>query len=176
MKTLMAASPKRFPEKKMRAGRDLFTGESPYEMRRVQYNAKEHKQLNCASFIVYRKRIRTLRKHMNDCKPNDFWGVIYDRRNKMQYYTFWCDIAVGFLSMLPALISLAVSIARAVFMYRAPSLPTYLAIMGSNSTIWMVHSRELEIGRHRWLRSGTDLQHRMYTQSVVGTVMELPGP
>lgn len=66
MKTLMAASPKRFPEKKMRAGRDLFTGESPYEMRRVQYNAKEHKQLNCASFIVYRKRIRTLRKYMND--------------------------------------------------------------------------------------------------------------
>ncbi|TID14265.1 hypothetical protein E6O75_ATG09344 [Venturia nashicola] len=93
---------------------------------------KKHKELAYDAFTVYEQRLRYLRKHMDDCKPKDFWGLVYDRRNTLQYYTFWSVIAVGFLSILLGLMSLAVGIAQAVFAYRALNLP--VAATTTNST------------------------------------------
>lgn len=125
MKSLMSTptASDSFPEVKMHAGLNPFTNKESQYSRMVREAIERNKQLDYRDFWVYRERIRILREYMDDRKPRDFWGLVYDRRNTLQYYTFWSVIAVGLLSILLGLMSLAVGIAQAVFAYRALNLP-----------------------------------------------------
>jgi len=61
---------------------------------------------------------------MDNQKPTGFRQLWVDRRDSLNYYTFWGVIAIGVLAILLALVSLAVSIAQAVASFRALDLGT----------------------------------------------------
>lgn len=134
MKTFMANSSEDFPEIRMHEGRNPFTGERDEISRGLPHDIKKHGQLDYRDFEVYGERVRDLRKYMDDRKPNDFWALIHDRRNKVQYYTFWSVIAVGILSILLGFMSLAVGIVQAVFAYKALNLPSTTTTNSSLTT------------------------------------------
>lgn len=123
MKDVMATHADILYEVDMHAGHDPMEGSSHPSYENLRRDIKKHKQMAYSYFTVYGHRIRMLRKYMDECKPNDFWGLIHDRRNKLQYFTFWSVIAVGLLSILLGFMSLAVGIVQAVFAYRALNVP-----------------------------------------------------
>lgn len=136
MKSLMSmpTASDSFPEIKMHVRIDPFTNEESRVYRKVRETIQRNKQLGYNDFFVYGQRIRALRKHMDDRKPRDFWGLVHNRRNTLQYYTFWSVIAVGILSILLGLMSLAVGVLQAIFAYKALSLPGSSTTTNSSST------------------------------------------
>lgn len=75
-----------------------------------------------AQFPIFETRLRQLRHYMDNQKPRGFRQLWVDRRDSLNYYTFWGVIIIGVLTILLALVSLAVSIAQAVASFRALDL------------------------------------------------------
>ena len=75
-----------------------------------------------AQFPIFETRLRQLRHYMDNQKPRGFRQLWVDRRDSLNYYTFWGVIIIGVLAILLALVSLAVSIAQAVASFRALDL------------------------------------------------------
>jgi hypothetical protein len=72
-----------------------------------------------AQFPIFETRLRQLRHYMDNQKPRGFRQLWVDRRDSLNYYTFWGVVIIGVLAILLALASLAVSIAQAVASFRA---------------------------------------------------------
>jgi hypothetical protein len=70
-------------------------------------------------FTVFENRIRQLVYYMDTQKPQGFRQLWRDKRDTLNYYTFWGVIIFGGLSVFLALFSLAVGIAQTVASFRA---------------------------------------------------------
>ncbi|KAE9379579.1 hypothetical protein N431DRAFT_553742 [Stipitochalara longipes BDJ] len=70
-------------------------------------------------FPIYQNRLRELRHYMDNQKPRGLRQLWKDNRDSLNYYTFWGVIVFGGLSLLLALLSLAMSVAQAVASFRA---------------------------------------------------------
>lgn len=82
----------------------------------------KHDQLRYSDFPVLENRLRQLRHYMDSQKPLTLWQLWKDKRDTLNYYTFWGVIFFGGLSVFLALFSLAVSIAQAVASFKALNL------------------------------------------------------
>lgn len=72
-----------------------------------------------AQFPVYANRLRQLRHYMDSQKPRGFRQLWKDKRDTLNYYTFWGVIIFGSLSIFLAFFSLAVSVAQTVASFKA---------------------------------------------------------
>ena len=75
-----------------------------------------------SGFIIFENRIRQLVFYMNTQKPQGLRQLWRDKRDTLNYYTFWGVIIFGGLSVFLALFSLAVSVAQTVASFRALNL------------------------------------------------------
>ena len=75
-----------------------------------------------SDFFIFENRIRQLVFYMDSQKPQGIRQLWRDKRDTLNYYTFWGVIIFGGLSVFLALFSLAVSIAQTVAGYRALNL------------------------------------------------------
>ena len=75
-----------------------------------------------SEFHFFEDRIRQLVFYMDSQKPQGIRQLWRDKRDTLNYYTFWGVIIFGGLSVFLALFSLAVSIAQTVAGYRALNL------------------------------------------------------
>ncbi|KAH6704050.1 hypothetical protein BKA61DRAFT_181952 [Leptodontidium sp. MPI-SDFR-AT-0119] len=72
-----------------------------------------------AQFPIFETRLRQLRFYMDSQKPRGIRQLWKDKRDTLNYYTFWGVIIFGFLSIFLAFFSLAVSIAQTVASFKA---------------------------------------------------------
>ncbi|KUJ13465.1 uncharacterized protein LY89DRAFT_737445 [Mollisia scopiformis] len=63
-------------------------------------------------FPMLETRLRQLRYYMDHRKPQSFRELWNDNHDPLNYYTFWCVIIFGALTIFLALLSLSVSIAQ----------------------------------------------------------------
>lgn len=59
-------------------------------------------------------RLRQLKAYMDGQKPEGIRGLWADKRDSLQWYTFWAVIIVGSISLLLSFLSLAVSTVQTV--------------------------------------------------------------
>ncbi|KAK0108664.1 stretch-activated cation channel mid1 [Cadophora gregata] len=74
-----------------------------------------------SQFGVFQTRLRQLRHYMDSQKPRGIRQLWKDKRDTLNYYTFWAVIIFGSLSIFLAFFSLAVSIAQTVASFKALS-------------------------------------------------------
>ena len=72
-----------------------------------------------SAFPSFEPRLRELRAYMDSCRPTGLRQLWRDKRDTLNYYTFWGVIIFGFTSVLLALLSLAVSTAQTVASFKA---------------------------------------------------------
>ncbi len=75
-----------------------------------------------AHFPVFETRLRQLRHYMDNQKPRGFRQLWYDKRDSLNYYTFWGVIVFGSVSVFLAMFSLAVSMSQTIASFRALEL------------------------------------------------------
>jgi len=68
-------------------------------------------------FPIFGSRLLALQKHNQRQQPSRVRDLWRDRRNPLQWYTFWAVIVVGGLTVILAILQLAVSVAQ---LYYAP--------------------------------------------------------
>ncbi|KAH7400441.1 hypothetical protein BKA64DRAFT_708120 [Cadophora sp. MPI-SDFR-AT-0126] len=91
-----------------------------YEGYRDVFKAARNKALvPYAQFPVFENRLRQLRHYMDSQKPRGIRQLWKDKRDTLNYYTFWGVIIFGSLSIFLAFFSLAVSIAQTVASFKA---------------------------------------------------------
>ena len=91
---------------------------------RILAAALERGFVSYSHFPIFETRLRQLRHYMDNQKPTGFRQLWVDRRDSINYYGFWGFVVIGALTILLALVSLAVSIAQAVASFRALDLGT----------------------------------------------------
>ena len=72
-----------------------------------------------SAYPIFGDRLRELKGYMDKQRPKNLRQLFKDRRDTVGYWAFWAVIAVGGLSILLALISIAVSSAQVVAGFRA---------------------------------------------------------
>ncbi|KAK0609967.1 hypothetical protein B0T17DRAFT_603395 [Bombardia bombarda] len=72
-------------------------------------------------FPVFGKRLLTLQHHNLRQQPSKMRDLWRDRRNPLQWYTFWAVFLVGGISIVLSLLQLAVSAAQLYIAVRAPN-------------------------------------------------------
>jgi hypothetical protein len=82
----------------------------------------EKSQFRYIDFPIFEDRLRQLRHYMDTQKPRNFRQMWKDKRDTSNYFTFWAVMIFGSLSVLLALLSLAVSIAQTVASFKALNL------------------------------------------------------
>jgi hypothetical protein len=82
----------------------------------------EKSQFRYIDFPIFEDRLRQLRHYMDTQKPRTFRQMWKDKRDTSNYFTFWAVMIFGSLSVLLALLSLAVSIAQTVASFKALNL------------------------------------------------------
>lgn len=83
-----------------------------------------------SSYPIFGQRLRELHQYMEKQRPKNLRQLWKDRRDTVGFWAFWAVVAVGGLSILLALISIAISSAQVVAGFRAIGHP----ISGANST------------------------------------------
>lgn len=77
-----------------------------------QINAPKAKNIYSQSDFPYLgNRLLVLQRHVDSLNPSDLRTLYYDRRNVLQFYTFWAVLVVGGISIL---LSLAQTVLTAV--------------------------------------------------------------
>lgn len=76
-----------------------------------------------SSYPIFGQRLRELQKYMEKQKPKNLRQLWQDRRDTVGYWAFWAVIVVGGLSVLLALISIAISSAQLVAGFEAIGHP-----------------------------------------------------
>ena len=72
-----------------------------------------------SAYPIFGDRLRELKGYMDKQRPKNLRQLFKDRRDTVGYWAFWAVVAVGGLSILLALISIAVSSAQVVAGFRA---------------------------------------------------------
>jgi hypothetical protein len=86
----------------------------------VQTTRHRHPEaLSYSQFPLFETRIRQLVFYMDTQKPQGLRQLWRDKRDTLNFYTFWGVIIFGGLSVFLALFSLAMSIAQTVASFRA---------------------------------------------------------
>jgi hypothetical protein len=80
-------------------------------------------QFRYIDFPIFEDRLRQLRYYMDTQKPRTFRQIWKDKRDTLNYFTFWAVMIFGGLGVLLAFLSLAVSIALTVASFKALNLP-----------------------------------------------------
>lgn len=94
------------------------------EYESVVKDIREHYNLSYCQFPTYEHRLRILKAYMTSRKPRTFWEMWKDKRDSVQYYTFKGVIMLGAVSVVLALLSLAVSMAQTVATFQALNFQT----------------------------------------------------
>ena len=81
--------------------------------------ARSKRLVPYAQFPVFENRLRQLRHYMDSQKPRGIRQLWRDKRDTLNYYTFWGVIIFGSLSIFLAFFSLAVSVAQTVASFKA---------------------------------------------------------
>jgi hypothetical protein len=106
--------------KEQQTGQPQERIEGPHD--RILTAALRKGYISYSQFPIFETRLRQLRHYMNNQKPTGFRQLWIDRRDSLNYYGFWGFVVIGVLTILLALVSLAVSIAQAVASFRALDL------------------------------------------------------
>lgn len=94
------------------------------EYNKTQQMVLKKNTLTYAEFPIFENRLRQLRAYMDNCKPKSFRDLYRDKRDTLNYYTFWGVIIFGVSSVLLGFFSLGVSAAQTVAAWKAiPALP-----------------------------------------------------
>ncbi|KAI9880107.1 MAG: hypothetical protein M1830_005352 [Pleopsidium flavum] len=80
------------------------------------YRLEEYEDFD--TYPVFQDRLRELKAFMDSRRPSGFLALWKDKRDTLQWYTFWAVLVVGSLSIFLAFASLAVSTAQAVAAFR----------------------------------------------------------
>lgn len=72
-----------------------------------------------SSYPIFGQRLRELQKYMEKQRPRNLRQIWKDRRDTVGYWAFWAVIVVGGLSILLALVSIAISSAQLVAGFEA---------------------------------------------------------
>lgn len=86
--------------------------------------AKDGTPVSYAEFPLFETRLRDLRHYMDTVRPRGFRQLWKDNRNSLSYWTFWCVIWFGVITVLLTLFALAVGIAQTIASFRALALAT----------------------------------------------------
>ncbi|THV44763.1 hypothetical protein BGAL_0583g00050 [Botrytis galanthina] len=76
-----------------------------------------------SNFRTFENRVRQLKFYMDSQKPRGFRQLWRDKRDALNYYTFWGVIIFGASTLFLAIVSLAVSAAQAVAAFKALDMP-----------------------------------------------------
>ena len=76
---------------------------------------------NFAQFPRFGPRLREIQNYMGNQKPGGWYQMWRDKRDRVQYVTFWAVLVFGMISIILALISIAVSSAQTVAAFRSIS-------------------------------------------------------
>ncbi|TGO32915.1 hypothetical protein BHYA_0279g00070 [Botrytis hyacinthi] len=76
-----------------------------------------------SDFDIFGNRVRQLKFYMDSQKPRGFRQLWRDKRDALNYYTFWGVIIFGASTFFLAIVSLAVSAAQAVAAFKALDVP-----------------------------------------------------
>lgn len=87
--------------------------------RRTLDSALNKETISYASFPTFETRLRQLRHYMDSQKPRGILQLWKDKRDTLNYYTFWGVIIFGSLSIFLAFFSLAVSVAQTIASFKA---------------------------------------------------------
>jgi len=72
-----------------------------------------------AHFPRFGPRLREIKFYMDNQKPSGWYQMWKDKRDRVQYVTFWAVLIFGTASIALALISVAVSSAQTVAAFRS---------------------------------------------------------
>ena len=72
-----------------------------------------------ADFPRFGPRLRELKYYMDNQKPSGWYQMWKDRRDRVQYVTFWAVLVFGMISIVLALVGIAVSSAQTVAAFKA---------------------------------------------------------
>lgn len=65
-------------------------------------------------YHIWRNRLRIIKAHIDNQKPKGIRGLWVDKRDSLQWYTFWAVVFVGSIGLVLSLLAMAVSIAQTV--------------------------------------------------------------
>lgn len=72
-----------------------------------------------ASFPRFGDRLREIACYMDNQKPKGWYQMWKDRRDRVQHVTFWAVLVFGTISIVLALVGIAVGSAQTVAAFRA---------------------------------------------------------
>lgn len=105
---------------------DLLDRGPPYPLDLLQHVkwmiepfGHSNEALDLTDFPIFGTRLLALKEHLDSHKPRTFKQLIRDRRDTVGYVTFWAVIAVGLISIVLALVSIAISTAQTVAAFEA---------------------------------------------------------
>lgn len=86
-------------------------------------DAHHQTDFHYSQFDIFENRVRQLKFYMDSQKPRGFRQLWRDKRDALNYYTFWGVIIFGASTLFLAIVSLAVSAAQAVAAFKALDIP-----------------------------------------------------
>ena len=72
-----------------------------------------------ANFPRFGSRLREIKFYMDNQRPSRWYQMWKDKRDRVQYVTFWAVLVFGTISILLALVSIAISTAQTVAAFRS---------------------------------------------------------
>ena len=88
-----------------------------------QFFGESYNLRSYSSFPRFGQRLRELKFYMDNQKPSGWYQMWKDKRDRVQYVTFWAVLVFGIISVVLALGSLVVSSAQTAAAFRALSRP-----------------------------------------------------
>jgi hypothetical protein len=86
---------------------------------RIKYALPQKDELPYSDFPLLETRLRQLRHYMDTQKPRGLRQLWRDKRDSLNYFTFWGVIIFGVSSLLLALFSLLVEIAQTIASFKS---------------------------------------------------------
>ncbi|KAL8720182.1 MAG: hypothetical protein Q9225_002912 [Loekoesia sp. 1 TL-2023] len=83
------------------------------------YLGERDEMRSFASFPRFEDRLRELASYMDNQKPKGWYQMWKDRRDRVQHVTFWAVLVFGTISIVLALVGIAVGSAQTVAAFRA---------------------------------------------------------
>ena len=84
-----------------------------------QFFGESDSMRSFSSFPRFEPRLRELKFYLDNQKPSGWYQMWKDKRDKVQYVTFWAVLVFGTVGIVLALASLAVGIAQAAAAFQA---------------------------------------------------------
>ncbi|TGO46435.1 hypothetical protein BCON_0325g00030 [Botryotinia convoluta] len=89
----------------------------------LAHDAQQKTAFHYSDFGIFENRVRQLKHYMDSQKPRGFRQLWREKRDALNYYTFWGFIIFGASTLFLAIVLLAVSAAQAVAAFKALDIP-----------------------------------------------------